>query len=138
MSILSQNQKYHDVIPFNTAADAISIPIFCADFSDLQFTIVTDPTADFDIEVLKSNQQLNPPDPSLPSTEGNEYSDLAYTDESDGVNYNLTTPFNPGGNAVSKTFKLGTNGARWIFIKLLNYSAGALKKCDVDLFSNET
>ncbi len=139
MGILSQNQHYPDVIPRSTVADAISIPIFCPDFAEIQFTVLVDASADFDFEVLKSDQKL-PPDPSLPSSPLNLYADVIYTDEGSGVNYDLGTPYNPAtpGSVTTKIFKVQTSGARWIFLKLFNYAAGTLLKADVDLFSNFT
>lgn len=138
MSILSQNQRYPNVIPVNTVANAISIPIFAADFSKLQFSLLADALANFNITVVKSNQE-NPPDPSIPVSATNMYSDCMYSDESTQVNYDSTTPYNPGASAIiDKNFLIQTQGARWFFIVLSGYAAGTLNKLDAFLFSNET
>lgn len=137
MSQNSQNQRYSNIIPANTVANAISLPIFAPDFSKLQFSLLSDATADFDITVLKSNQQ-DPPDPSLAVSATNMYGDCLFSEEGTEVNYNETTPFNPGAQAVDKNFLMQTQGARWFFIVLSGYSAGTLKKLDAFLFSNET
>lgn len=137
MSILSQNQKYPNAIPQNTVANAISIPIFGPDFDKLQFSLLTDATANFNITVVKSNQD-NPPDPSLPVSPTNMYGDCMFSDEGTQVNYDAVSPFNPGAVAVDKNFILQTGGARWFFIVLSGYTAGTLKKLDAFVFSNET
>lgn len=137
MSIFSQNQCYADVIPVNTKANAVSIPVFMADFKTAQFTIVTNATANFNIEVLKSNQE-NPPVPTSASYQNNQWVSIQYVDESNGVDYSPTSLYNPGSTAVTKVFNVETEGARWIFIKISTYVAGALLKCDVELLSNNT
>lgn len=136
MSILSQNQRLTNVIPPGTKANAISLPIFAPDFSRLQFSLLSGAAADFDITVVKSNQE-NPPNPSLPASPSNMYADCMFSEEGTEVNYNASSPFNPGG-AVDKNFLVQTQGARWFFIVLSSYSAGMLQKLDAFLFSNET
>ncbi len=136
MSILSQNQRIPNVIPINTEANAVSIPIFAPDFSRLQFSLLTDTNADFNITVKKSNQE-NPPDPTLPVSPLNMYADCMFSEEGTQVNYNDASPYNPGG-AVDKNFLLQTQGARWFFIILSDYSDGIMQKLDAFLFSNET
>lgn len=141
MSILSQNQRYTNVIPAGipNGEPTVSIPIFASDFDKLQFSALVDGDAQFDFTVVKSNQE-NPPDPSLPVSPSNMYSDCSYSDESTQVNYNATTPYNPNGPTVltDKNFLIETQGARWFFILITNYSAGTLLKLDAFLFSNET
>ena len=137
MGVLSQNQKYPDVIPRNTVANAISIPIFCSDFDKIQFSLLNDAAADFNITVVKSNQDA-PPDPSSPISTTNMYADCMFSEEGTEVNYNVVTPYNPGATAADKNFLVQTGGARWIFIVLSGYSAGTLLKLDAFLFSNET
>lgn len=136
MATRSQNQSYPNVIPLNTVANAISIPIFAPDFDKLEFSILTGPSADFEITVLKSNQEF-PPDPSLPASSTNMYADCSFSEEGTNVNYNAASPYNPGGE-VDKNFILNTQGARWFFIVLANYTRGTLEKLDAFLFSNET
>lgn len=137
MSILSQNQRLPNIIPANTEANAISLPVFAPDFDKLQFSLLTNSAADFDITVIKSNQEL-PPDPSAPVSPTNMYADCMFSEEGTQVNYNATTPYNPGSTAVDKNFLVQTQGARWFFVKLSNYSDGILLKLDAFLFSNET
>lgn len=134
MSIYEQNQIYPSIIPDGTQANAISIPVMGSPFETLKFTIQTDANAAFDITALQSNQDI-PPNPATPELPSNLYSDILFTDDSTGVNYNSTSPVVVAG-ASTKTFTIQTHGARWIFIKLSSYSAGTLLKCDAELFAN--
>ena len=61
-----------------------------------------------------------------------------FYEEGTQVNYNAVSPYNPVGAVADKNFTLLTQGARWFFIVLSNYSAGTLLKLDAFLFSNET
>lgn len=140
MSILAQNQTYKNVFGGAVSDDSISIPIFCADFKTIQFTIVPDSSADFDINVYVSNQNPSdqqPPDLSVPSTTDNQYAPVAYIDTATGGAYTSSSLYNPSGTSgATKIFEVNTNGARWVFITVENYSAGELSVCDVQLFSN--
>lgn len=133
----SQNQRYPNVIPAGTTANAISIPIFAADFTKLQFSLLTNSAADYNVTVVKSNQE-NPPNPALAISATNMYSDCMFSDESTQVNYDVLSPFNPTSVALDKNFSLQTQGARWFFIVVSGYTAGAVLKLDAFLFSNET
>lgn len=139
MANFSQNQKYKDIFQGAVTADAVSIPIFVPDFKTDEFSILTDAAADFDIEVVISNQEL-PPDPTQPVSPTNQYTTGVYIDESDQASYDSVTPslYNPSGNAVNKIFECQLDGARWFFLRVLNYSAGTLLSADADLFSNFT
>lgn len=139
MSILSQNQRINDVIPRRTHADAVSIPIFAPDFSEIEFSLLVAAASDFDIIVVKSNQE-DPPDLTSPQSATNMFADCSFSDESTNVNYNSTSPYNPSaaGATLNTNFKVQTEGARWVFIVLLNYMAGSIDKLDANLFSNET
>lgn len=112
---------------------------------------ISSPTApDFTIKAFISNQSSidgvdNPPDPSLPPSPDNDYSQVIYSDESGGVNYGTDTPYNPtdsGGNVsyAPKTFRLGTDGhpisGKWVFLEIGEVEGtvgGALIDADINL-----
>lgn len=129
-----QNQNYNNVIPAGTAANATSIAIPAADFRIMNFTIVTNSAASFTINVLKSNQ-LTPPDPTIAASATNQYSTVAYKDEGTTTVYKVGSLYNPTTTAVDETFEVETGGARWFFIQITGYVAGALLKCDATLFA---
>lgn len=134
--LFSQNQRYNDVIPQGTAANATSIPIFCADFSKIEFTLEVNGSANFNIGAYISNQE-NPPDPTLSESTTNLYSKVAYQDvgtQTIYLNASLYNPTAPGSTTV-KTFVVEVTAARWFFLQISGYSAGALLKADVDVFT---
>lgn len=109
----------------NISTDANSRVIFVQDVDKIKFTIVTDASADFDVEVFQSIQEL-PPDPTISASSTNQYSPVSYQDEGDDVTYTGSIPFNPTAAAVQKTFNVNTTGARWIFFRIAGYVAGTL------------
>lgn len=140
MGVYSQNQKYEDIFQGAVTGNDISIPIFCPDFKTVQFSILTNALANFDIEVVLSNQDLTPPNPALAVSATNQYTTGVYVDQSDQASYDSVTPnnYNPTATAVNKIFEVQTNGARWFFVRVKNYVAGSLLTSDADLFSNFT
>lgn len=83
----------------------------------------------------------NPPNPALPSSPTNQYSPVSYTDESGGVNYSSTSPYNPTVAGTTTytpiTFRFGTDGqpvsGKWSFLEILAFTGGALVDADMIL-----
>lgn len=108
--------------------------------------VLDTPTApDFLVNLFVSNQDINnPPDPSMPSSPTNQYSQIAYSDGEGGVNYDSAHQYNPSADTAGaygqKVFRAGIDGqwsgAVWIFLTLSSVSGGALEQSDIDLFNN--
>jgi len=134
-----KNVQFHPKVLENVTSLAGSRLIYTADFKSIEFSITTnDATCDFDIVVVSSIQST-PPDPALPVSADNQWTtDVAYIDEGNGATYNGTTRYNPAseGGAVSKIFRLNTNGAVWILIAATNFVAGTLLGVNVTLSDN--
>jgi len=120
----------------NQTADGVSAPIFVAGTKSIEFSIVTDATADFDILCIGSLQET-PPDPSLAVGADNDYQYILYQDEETSGSYNASTPYNPTSTAVSRLFRFNTEGIRWAFIEVNNYVAGTLVVCNVNISDNQ-
>ncbi len=131
-----QNQIYKDALTPGTADNFIGRPIFCAPFKTMQVSMFLGDSGDFEVKILKSNQE-DLPDPDLGDSNDNQFEYVGYTDDSNGVNYNAETPYNPGTNTESgtKVFNVETQGARWIWVSIDNFGAGEVQSCDVELFT---
>lgn len=128
-----------DILPRNTIIDTLSTPLKVQDFKTLKLSFGTDADADFDIVVYGSyNPPTTPPNLAIAAGIGNEYHLLGYTDESDGVNYAGSAPYNPTSNAVVKGFNIECTGITWIVVGIDNLADGTLTFMNVDLFSNHT
>lgn len=98
----------------------------------------------FLVQLFKSNNPANlPPDPSLPVSATNQYSQIAYSDEQGGVNYDTAHPFSSAYDVNinplpydQKVFKALTQGAMWVFLKISTYTSGSLAYSEIDLFNN--
>lgn len=138
---MSKQQKnlYKNVFTDPVEANAVSIPILCADFDVIEFwlDIDQDSTPDFDVEAYISNQDnMTPPDPSTTSSITNQYDQVMYTDFAGGVNYDSSNPYNPSGGNYPKSFRIYPNGAMWVFLKITNWVDGELTQADINLFNN--
>lgn len=92
----------------------------------------------FTIEAFISNQEL-PPDSTLPASSSNQYSEVSYMDLANGNSYDTQAAlYNPSGNTEDKTFEAQLDGARWFFVRLVDYTSGALVLLEISLFSNFT
>lgn len=137
----SDPKIYKNIIPANTVANAVSIPIFCPDHNVVEFTVQFDGTSNYALTAIMSNQEIPPTIGSESST--NEYNNVAYQDVDSEVTYVTGSLFNPstagsGGGALSagsKTFRVQTGGMRWFFLQLSVYVAGTLVKADSSLFT---
>ncbi len=135
--LYSQPLRYNNVIPANTVTNVTSVPVFTADFKEIQFTLDMSSTSNYNIFAIVSNQE-NPPDPTLPLSPTNKYSFVAYQDLDTEVTYTSVNAYNPGGTlgaTTVKTFVVQANGARWFFLQLASRIAGTLIEADVDLFT---
>ena len=135
MSVYTDYQLHPNIFVNPVTANAKSITTFAQDFKTIQFSIQTDASANFDVQVIVSNSFL-PPDITVAASASNMYNYVGYTDESNQVYDSSTSPYNPTGTAVNKTFNVETTGARWVFFQISNYSAGTLERLDCMLFSN--
>lgn len=133
----SQEQEYKNIIPINTVANAISLPVFAQQFKTVLANLMFSADADFNIRIARSNKHLNPPDLSKPSSPNNQWEYVGYTDES-GINYDAANPLNPTAidPATSTTLEADTNAGRWFFVVITDYVSGTLQKTNMSLFGN--
>ncbi len=134
MSVYKSDQIYKKVLD-ELQADGFSQPILAADFKSVDLSLFSDAGADYDLCVGVSFNKDTPPDPSLPPSVDNDYTeDIAFIDDGNGATYNNAytspNPYNPssadGGQEVSKKFRFNTNNAYWVYIRVFNYSGGTI------------
>lgn len=81
------------------------------------------------------------PDPTLPPSSSNDYSQVVYSNESNGVNYSVGFEYNPTVSGVTDytpyVFRLGTDGqpvtGKFVFLEILAFTGGALVDADINL-----
>lgn len=101
---------------------------------------------DFTIGAFTSNQRAyngvdNPPDPTLLASPTNDYTQVIYSDEAGGINYDTGNPWNATVAGVTtyapKTFRFGTDGTpitgKWCFLEVLAFTGGVLLDADIVL-----
>jgi len=135
MSVTSNNQRFNKVLE-NISADAVStIGILAADFKTIEISLNFSGAANMDIQVLGSDQ-TEFPNAVQPNSPTNQLFDLGYLDSTSLAQYNVSSPYNPGGSSPSETkkFHIQSEGTRWVFLRVFNYSAGSLDQADVSLF----
>lgn len=79
----------------------------------------------FKIRTLISNDE-NLPDINLPSTPGNSYSEVPYTDIATQSTYSGGTLYDPLGAYETANFNVETNGAIWLFVVIPRVDNGTL------------
>lgn len=134
MSVFKSVQIYKKVLD-ELAANGYTTPILAADFKSVDFSLFSGLGADYEICVGVSFSRDTPPDPSIAPSVDNDYTeDVAFIDVGNGATYNNAytgaNPYNPttddGGQEVSKKFRFNTNNAYWVFLRVMNYSAGII------------
>lgn len=133
MSVYATPLVYPKVF-VNKSSNGLSLPAFAPDSAVQQFSITTDASADFVIQVVISNQK-NLPDPTVSQSATNMWAYCAFTDEELEVTYTTLNPYNPTGAVANKIFNIENTGARWVFLVISSYSAGTLLQADISLFS---
>lgn len=136
MAVQKETSVYQQIFS-NLQQDKIAGPLSVKNTKSIEFSIVADSNADFNIRCIGSVQD-DAPDPSLAMSDTNDYQYILFQDETASASYNGANPFNPNAftGSVSKLFRFNTSNIKWAFIEVYDYTAGTLLVTNVLLSDN--
>lgn len=132
------HQHYKNILTAGLAADGRSAPILVTDFKTIKAVISMLASPDFAVRVYGSfNPSYGPvPDMDDVVSADNEYHELQFVNESNGVVYGPDNIFNADGTAGVLPLNVETTGENWIIFDISDYSAGNVEFAHADLYSN--